>query len=148
MEADMLARDRLDMKITDYQSLTPVGQALLRDQALAQARAERAKAIRALFRGLGSWIAARWAAFRRWRELKAAVATLETFDDRQLKDIGLRRSEITGAVHGYNNDETRRSGDAEPRKLDLKLHCSSRSDKARPARRVPAPGRSDVKTAA
>jgi uncharacterized protein YjiS (DUF1127 family) len=123
-ERVMLARTEFEIKIKDYQSLTPEGQALLRDEAMARARAERALAISAFFRAVGRRlrraVSRRWAEYRTWRERRAAVATLLTFDDRQLKDIGLRRSEIPGAVYGYNSDDTRRERGAEPPAVEVK----------------------------
>ncbi|MGA7454582.1 MAG: DUF1127 domain-containing protein [Rhodoplanes sp.] len=41
-----------------------------------------------------------WAAYMTWRIEQAAIAQLWSMSDRQLKDIGLVRSEITGAVRG------------------------------------------------
>lgn len=41
-----------------------------------------------------------WAAYMTWRVEQAAIAQLWSMSDRQLKDIGLARSEITGAVRG------------------------------------------------
>jgi uncharacterized protein YjiS (DUF1127 family) len=39
-----------------------------------------------------------WMAYMTWRAEQAAVATLSALSDRQLKDIGLTRSGIVGAV--------------------------------------------------
>jgi uncharacterized protein YjiS (DUF1127 family) len=41
----------------------------------------------------------RWpVAYRSWKTERAAIAQLHSMSDRELKDIGLRRSVITGAV--------------------------------------------------
>jgi uncharacterized protein YjiS (DUF1127 family) len=146
MEAEMLARNELDIKIKDYQSLTAEGQALLRDQALADARAERAKAMRAIFGAVAAWASGRWAAYRRWRELRAAAAQLQTFDDRQLKDIGLRRSEISGAVYGYNRDESLRGRGHEAPKPELTIQSCGNDNRSSP--RPATRGRDTMKTAA
>jgi uncharacterized protein YjiS (DUF1127 family) len=45
-----------------------------------------------------------WMAFITWRFERAAINQLSSLSDRQLKDIGLNRSEIIGAVR---NRETR-----------------------------------------
>lgn len=47
----------------------------------------------------------RWpVAYRSWKTERAAIAQLHAMSDRELKDIGLRRSVITGAVimRGHN----------------------------------------------
>lgn len=41
-----------------------------------------------------------WVAYITWRLEQAAINQLWSMSDRQLKDIGLARSEITGAVKG------------------------------------------------
>jgi uncharacterized protein YjiS (DUF1127 family) len=41
----------------------------------------------------------RWIAYSRWRVEQRAAAQLHAMSDRELKDIGLIRSEITNAVH-------------------------------------------------
>jgi uncharacterized protein YjiS (DUF1127 family) len=51
------------------------------------------------------------AIFRRWRERrqrKAAIRDLRALSDRTLKDMGLTRGEIVGAVHGqvYRGEQT------------------------------------------
>jgi uncharacterized protein YjiS (DUF1127 family) len=50
-----------------------------------------------------SWIPAAvlkrwWMAYLTWRLEQAAIAQLEALNDRELKDIGVRRCEIEGAV--------------------------------------------------
>lgn len=41
-----------------------------------------------------------WAAYMAWRIEQAAIITLSAMSDRELKDIGLTRPEITNAVQG------------------------------------------------
>jgi uncharacterized protein YjiS (DUF1127 family) len=41
-----------------------------------------------------------WAAYLTWRIERAAIKALEAMSDRQLKDIGLARSDIARAVRG------------------------------------------------
>jgi uncharacterized protein YjiS (DUF1127 family) len=41
-----------------------------------------------------------WASLRRWRMERAAASQLCSMSDRELKDIGLSRSQIIGAVAG------------------------------------------------
>ncbi len=41
-----------------------------------------------------------WMVYITWRIEHAAIAQLWSMSDRELKDIGLTRSEITGAVRG------------------------------------------------
>ena len=49
-------------------------------------------------RRLGPALKRWWMAYMTWRAEQAAVATLSALSDRQLKDIGLTRSGIVGAV--------------------------------------------------
>jgi uncharacterized protein YjiS (DUF1127 family) len=58
-----------------------------------------AKVIRAKLRGY-------WAAYINWRIEQAAIDQLKSLSDRELKDIGLDRSGIIGAVR--NKAERRR----------------------------------------
>jgi uncharacterized protein YjiS (DUF1127 family) len=41
-----------------------------------------------------------WVAYMTWRIQQAAIAELWSMSERELKDIGLTRSEIIGAVRG------------------------------------------------
>jgi uncharacterized protein YjiS (DUF1127 family) len=41
-----------------------------------------------------------WQAFVKWRTEQAAITELSSMNDRELKDIGLTRSEIGSAVKG------------------------------------------------
>jgi len=41
-----------------------------------------------------------WASLRRWRMDRAAASQLWSMSDRELRDIGLSRSQIMGAVAG------------------------------------------------
>jgi uncharacterized protein YjiS (DUF1127 family) len=42
-----------------------------------------------------------WQGIVRYFILRAAIASLRELDDRALRDIGLVRSQIEGAVHGF-----------------------------------------------
>ena len=42
-----------------------------------------------------------WERIARYRVRRAAIASLRELDDRELRDIGLARSEIEAAVHGF-----------------------------------------------
>lgn len=44
---------------------------------------------------------ARWKGITRYFLHRAAIASLRELDDRALRDIGLARSEIESAVHGF-----------------------------------------------
>lgn len=46
-------------------------------------------------------------AFRKWRERKAAIAELHGMEDRQLRDMGIGRSEIESVVYWEGRDPTR-----------------------------------------
>jgi uncharacterized protein YjiS (DUF1127 family) len=48
--------------------------------------------------GLAATLKGWWVAYMSWRTEQAAIAQLSALSDRALKDIGLTRSEITGAV--------------------------------------------------
>jgi len=45
-------------------------------------------------RGFASWIAARVAAYRTWRENSRAMAELNGMSDRELFDVGLNRGDL------------------------------------------------------
>ena len=49
---------------------------------------------------IGHFVRRCWQAFLRWRLEQAAIAELSTMSDRELRDIGLNRSEIGFAVKG------------------------------------------------
>jgi uncharacterized protein YjiS (DUF1127 family) len=48
--------------------------------------------------GLAATLKSWWVTYMSWRTERAAIAQLSALSDRALKDIGLARSEITGAV--------------------------------------------------
>jgi uncharacterized protein YjiS (DUF1127 family) len=50
--------------------------------------------------GLAATLKRWWVAYITWRIEQAAIALLWSMSDRELKDIGLTRSEITSAVSG------------------------------------------------
>jgi uncharacterized protein YjiS (DUF1127 family) len=50
--------------------------------------------------GLATTLERWWVAYLTWRLEQAAIAQLWSMSDRELKDIRITRSEITGAVKG------------------------------------------------
>jgi uncharacterized protein YjiS (DUF1127 family) len=50
--------------------------------------------------GLAAILKRWWLAYATWRVERAAIAQLQSMSDMELKDIGLTRSDITGAVRG------------------------------------------------
>ena len=48
-----------------------------------------------------------WRAFRRWRNHRKAVASMQALDERMLKDIGIDRSEIDSVVRELGRDSSR-----------------------------------------
>ncbi len=52
------------------------------------------------FRGLGRTLAGWWAAYIDWRLRRLAIAQLRDMSDRELKDIGLFRTQLEAAVRG------------------------------------------------
>jgi uncharacterized protein YjiS (DUF1127 family) len=54
-------------------------------------------AARALSRSVGAC----WNAIARYFVCRAAIARLSQYDDRALRDIGITRSQIEAAVHGF-----------------------------------------------
>lgn len=60
--------------------------------------------------GFASWIAARVAAYRTWRENARALAELGSMSDRELYDIGLTRGDVRRMFDGrFNQDLLERS---------------------------------------
>jgi uncharacterized protein YjiS (DUF1127 family) len=60
--------------------------------------------------GFASWIAARVAAFRTWRENARALAELSGMSDRELVDVGLTRGDINRMFDDrFNQDLLERS---------------------------------------
>lgn len=51
-------------------------------------------------RYLRDMLGRRWRAWAQWREQRLAIRLLTALDDRQLKDIGISRSQIEPAVEG------------------------------------------------
>jgi uncharacterized protein YjiS (DUF1127 family) len=67
---------------------------------ISSAAVRRGNAASGLLAVAGAAIKRWWGAYIAWRVEQAAIAQLESMSDRDLKDIGLTRSEITGAVRG------------------------------------------------
>jgi uncharacterized protein YjiS (DUF1127 family) len=47
------------------------------------------------------WVASQFREFSRWRAQRRAISDLRRLDDRTLRDIGIHRSQIKGAVCGH-----------------------------------------------
>ena len=109
----MPGHDEFDFERLDYWSLTGAQWEALRWHVAHRAERERAQALRAAFRWLGSALRAGtralqnagaaatvwWRAYLEERRLRQAMAELQGFSDRELKDVGVRRSEIYWVVH-------------------------------------------------
>jgi hypothetical protein len=124
----MPRRINLDSYLQNYEALTPRQRDMVVQLVIRQAKADRAAANRALLRAARrrSWALTQqgWRLLRRlgvplrslfdagWhrhltrRHRREAAARLYEMDDRMLKDIGLRRSEIEFALSGVE-DPTR-----------------------------------------
>jgi uncharacterized protein YjiS (DUF1127 family) len=50
--------------------------------------------------GIGAFVKRAWVAYMTWRIERVAIEQLRAMSDRQLKDIGLTRSEINAAARG------------------------------------------------
>jgi len=109
----MSGHDELDFERLDYRRLSVEQWDALLRQVARRAERERTEAWRALFRSLGSALrqvasalrngaaaaAVWWRAHLEERHRRQAMAELHGFSDRELKDIGVRRSEIFWVVH-------------------------------------------------
>jgi len=117
----MSGNNGLDFTSLDYRMLTPQQWEVVRREVLRRAHLERAEALRALsglFRSglqriaavlrdgagraavraaavVGGW----WRARSERRQRRRDIAALQAFSDLELKDIGVRRSEIDWVVH-------------------------------------------------
>ena len=105
--------DEFDFERLDYRTLTLEQWDALRRHVARRAERARAQALRALFRPL--WSALRrlalalrdgavatagwWGGYLERRRRRQAMAELHGFSDRELKDLGVRRSEIYWVVH-------------------------------------------------
>jgi uncharacterized protein YjiS (DUF1127 family) len=129
LEAVMLEDIKADLRTLDFRGLTPSQWADLKRRLVERAHDERNQMIRETISAISCWLgrtlvavedrAARFTAqvlfviAREWRSLllayrrRVAVAQLGALDDRMLRDIGLRRSEIVSAVYRLNHARRR-----------------------------------------
>jgi len=125
----MPQRFDFDQYLRHYHTLTPLERDAVVRQVLRDAKADRAEAIRILFRGgralagrslvllarglrraavaAGAVTVAVWRRYNRARRRRATAMQLYAMDDRELKDIGLRRGDIRYVLSG-RCDPTRR----------------------------------------
>jgi uncharacterized protein YjiS (DUF1127 family) len=75
---------------SNWQALTPAQKGMLRSHFIRRARRARAFALRRLLLG--------WARFLRRRRYARDLAALSAMDDMMLKDIGVSRSQVRGAM--------------------------------------------------
>jgi uncharacterized protein YjiS (DUF1127 family) len=110
MELKMPGNRTFDITGFDDQPLSPQQRGALVQRVIREARADRARAIRGAVRSLparlwravtatGSAIARLGRAFADRRRHGRQMAELQGLTDYELKDIGLRRSEIYWVVH-------------------------------------------------
>jgi len=114
MEAEMPGHSELDFEHLDYRTLTPAQWDVLRRDVIRRAERARAEALRALFGQMSAALrrmvlalrdgaaaaASRWwRAYAERRQRRQDMAELLGLSDRELKDIGVRRSEIYWVVH-------------------------------------------------
>jgi uncharacterized protein YjiS (DUF1127 family) len=124
-----------DRYLRDYHSLTLRQRDLVVRLIIREAREERARAMREKIQGFASWswaaaarglatlrpagvavrglAAAAWRRYDRRRRQRITAAQLYAMDDRELKDIGLRRGDIDFVLSGIK-DPTRRPRAARP----------------------------------
>jgi uncharacterized protein YjiS (DUF1127 family) len=113
VEIVMLDDVRFDLQALDFRALSEREWAELKVRLERRARAERSAAIEAMtaaaFTWLGRWsgrltsaVAREWQAYRIAHMRRAAMKQLNSLDDRDLKDIGLRRCEIYTAVYRHD----------------------------------------------
>jgi uncharacterized protein YjiS (DUF1127 family) len=108
----MSGNERFDFTNVDYWSLSPLQREALVQRIIREAHAEQAKALRAALRTLVAWlrkltvaagaaVARLGRAYADRRRYGRQMAELQALSDYELKDIGLRRSEIYWVVrHG------------------------------------------------
>jgi uncharacterized protein YjiS (DUF1127 family) len=110
MEPKMPGNRTLDFTHLDYWSLTPLQREALVQRIIREAHAEQARAIRAGLRTSVVWLrklvvtagtalARLGRAYADQRRYRRQMAELHALSDYELKDIGLRRSEIYWVVH-------------------------------------------------
>jgi uncharacterized protein YjiS (DUF1127 family) len=110
MEQTMPGNRTFDFTFIDDQSLSPQQREALVQRVIREARADRARAIQGAVRSLPAWlwkavsatgsaIARLGRAFADRRRHGRQMAELQALSDYELKDIGMRRSEIYWVVH-------------------------------------------------
>jgi uncharacterized protein YjiS (DUF1127 family) len=106
----MSGNERFDFTNVDYWSLGPLQREALVQRIIREAHAEQAKVMRAALRTLvarlgkltvaaGAAVARLGRAYADRRRYGRQMAELNALSDYELKDIGLRRSEIYWVVH-------------------------------------------------
>jgi uncharacterized protein YjiS (DUF1127 family) len=117
----MLEDIKFDLQTLDYRALNPSQWAELKDRLERRAHWQRNQAISAMVSNarselartlrihLGLWVGRLGSAFARHWQLymtthrrRLAVRQLSALNDRQLKDMGLRRCEIYSAVYRHD----------------------------------------------
>src|SRR5262249_7939339 len=131
--------DVFDFAALDFRSLPAEQRALMEKRLIHAARRLRRQAIRESVVGLRAGVAriavaarvaarraaaavvAGWRGYARWRSGLAAMAELEAFTDHELKDMGIRRSEIWWVIHHgdprHAHDQTSIAQDAGPHQV-------------------------------
>jgi len=124
-----------DRYLREYHTLTPGERDAVVRRVIREAKADRADAMRELLHAFRnrSWkavargldrmrpigaaarrlVTAAWRRYQQRRRLRTTAAQLYAMDDRELKDIGLRRGDIEFVLSGIN-DPTRRPRTARP----------------------------------
>jgi uncharacterized protein YjiS (DUF1127 family) len=126
MEPEMSGNKKFDFTNVDYSSLTPPQREALVQLIIREAHAERARAVRAAFRASVLWlwrltvaagraVARLGRAYADRRRYGRQMAELNALTDYELKDIGLRRSEIYWVVHHGREAAAARAPEQRPR---------------------------------
>jgi len=115
----MFGNNRFDFTHLDFWSLSPLQRDALVQRMIREARAEQARAVRTALRSVvvrlrtlvvraGSAVARLGRAYADQRRYGRQMAELNALSDHELKDIGMRRSEIYWVVrHGRETPAAR-----------------------------------------